>query len=252
MVGAVVKRLLSLLVLLAPGAAHAHVELNPQLVNRYASFLLGGSAEEGYRLEAFVAVLFGEVPGADERRRMDRDGDGVISPAERDEARRAWVARAGELFTISVDGEPLAIEGGSVQLGNDDGVGPAAVVVELFGARDLPAGERRLRVEPRTDLPRLGETEIALDLAPGWVLVAGGRGPDPGTREGRVKFDGPRVSAVEDRSVTFVVRTSGAPGSRRGPTLLLVAAALVLAATLIVTVELRRRRPTGARTDTGS
>jgi hypothetical protein len=242
MVAAVVKKkapglLLALLALVAAPRAQAHPEVAPTLVNRYLSVIVLGD-----RLEYFVTLLYGPLPAADERKKMDTDHDGKISAAELDQATAAWKSRASELARGSVDGEPLplATATASVQLGADEGVGAAPIVVEIYGSRPLAAGTRQVRLEPGWEPPRLGETELSLDLAPDWELVASRQGEGPPGTERRFLFDGKRRSVVSDRSATFTIRTAGPP--RRRSTTPFIAAGVAALAGLALLLELRRRQ----------
>jgi hypothetical protein len=241
MVAAVVKKKTAALVLalvaLAAPRAGAHPEVAPQLVNRYLSLIVLGD-----RLEYFVTLLYGPLPAADERRSMDADHDGKIGPAELERAIAAWKARAPELAKFGVDGQGLPLERAtaSVQLGADEGVGAAPLVVEIYGARPLSSGTRELRVEPGWDPPRLGETELSLDLAPDWELVGSRQARGPTGTERRFLFEGRRASVAADRSATFTIRAAAAPA--RHPRTPFIAGGVAALAGLALALELRRRR----------
>jgi hypothetical protein len=233
------------LVLSARGAG-AHPEISPQLVNRYLALVVIDS-----RVEVFASYLFGPLPGAERRRSMDGDQDGLISEIEMTEEARRWAARAGELYTLAIDGQDtVARATATVELGTDRSTGAAAVVIELRAQVALVPGPHALRIEPGRDPDRLGETELGIDPGPGWVLAASHLGRAAPPAEGHValarfKFDGPRVSLLEDRSATFLVRTTPvepAPGHRGVPGWLLGGA---FGAALVgsLAVVLRRRRP---------
>jgi hypothetical protein len=240
MVAAVVKKktaalALALLVLGAPRAG-AHPEVAPQLVNRYLSLIVLGD-----RLEYFVTLLYGPLPAADERRSMDNDHDGKIGPAELEQAMTAWKGRGPELARFGVDGQALPLENAtaSVQLGADEGVGAAPLVVELYGSWPLAPGTRHLRLEPGWEPPRLGETELSLDVAADWELVGSRQGQGPTGTERRFRFEGKRASVVADRSATFTVRTAAAQRSHRTP---YIAGAIAALAGVALAFELRRRQ----------
>jgi nickel/cobalt transporter (NicO) family protein len=241
MVAAVVKKkasalVVALLALAAGPRADAHPEVAPQLVNRYLSVIVLGD-----RLEYFVTLLYGPLPAADERRSMDADRDGKIGPAELERAIASWKARAPELARFGVDGQALPLESAtaSVQLGADDGVGAAPLVVEIYGARPLAAGTRDLRVEPGWEPPRLGETELSLDLAPDWELVGSRQGQEPTGTERRFLFEGKRASVVSDRSATFTIRAGASARPARTP---FIAGGVAALAGIALAFELRRRQ----------
>lgn len=226
----VVKRkgpLLALLVCTAwASLAHAHEEFSPQLVNRYLNVIVLDD-----RAELFLALLYGNLPAVDERKRMDGDGDGRLSAAELDAAGQAWARAAGDWLSVSLDGRPVPAVGAraEVDVGGDDSIGAAPLVVELNVSVPLDGRAHRLRVEPRRDPPRAGETETTLELPPGWQLVeSAGRGRVAG--EPRFKLQGPRVSGSEDRAATFVIhRTTASAAPVRTSLVLAVAAVALLA-----------------------
>jgi hypothetical protein len=212
--------------------------VSPQLVNRYLSLIVTGE-----RLEFFVTLLYGALPAAPLRKELDQDGDGRISEPERQRAQAAWQRRAGELANLTVDGVPvrLADATADLQLGPDLGAGAAPLVVEVYGSRPLAGGTRQVRLEPGWDPPRLGETELMLDLSADWELVTSRQGQGPGQQLTRYKLEGPRTAAFQDRSATFVVRSVGAP-ARRAPMAGLAVIAGGMAAIGLTLEILRRRR----------
>jgi hypothetical protein len=221
--------------------AHAHPEVAQELVNRYVAVIAVGD-----KLEFFVTLLYGPVPAVEARRGMDRDGDRKLSTADLDAAKSAWRTRADELATVTVDGEKVRLAEGrvEVQIGGDDGVNAAPVVVELYGTRPLPDGTHRIGLEPGWDPPRLGETELSIDPVAGWELVASERAGRAAGAVTRFKLEGPRKSVVEDRSAVFIIRSSAAPSHNRTLPVALAIVALLAAAGLVL--ELRRRRPSRA------
>ncbi len=232
------------LVLSARGAG-AHPEISPQLVNRYFALVVVDS-----RVEVFSSYLFGPLPGADRRRSIDADQDGLISEIEMTEEARRWAARASELYTLAIDGQDTAAPAtATVELGSDRSTGAAAVVIELRAQVPVVRGPHTLRIEPGHDPGRLGETELGIDPGPGWILVASHLGRAAPPAEGQVsktrfKFDGPRVSLLEDRSATFLVRPAPREPtpSHRGVPGWLLGGALGAALVGSLAVVLRRRR----------
>jgi hypothetical protein len=243
MVAAVVKNnarwVLAVAALVAPSLAVAHPEVSPQLVNRYLSVMVLGD-----RLEYFVTLLYGPLPATDERKRMDGDGDGRITQAELDGAMAGWKARASQLAQVSVDGQALDLAGAaaSVQLGPDQTTGGAPVVVEIYGSRPLPAGRHQVRIEPGWDPPRVGETELTLDLSPDWELVASRQGHGAEEAVRRYRFEGPRPSVAADRSAVFTIQPGTAPESRPA-TLVIATIVAALAGVALFVVVRRRQRP---------
>jgi hypothetical protein len=222
---------------LFPRAGHAHPEVSPLLVNRYLSLIVVGG-----RVEFFVTLLYGALPATELRKGLDKNGDGRISEAERRQGQDVWKGRAGELARLALDGAPVPLGGATadLQLGPDTGAGAAPLVVEVYGAQPLPDGTRHLRLEPGWDPPKLGETELMVDLSSGWELVSSRQGSGPMERLSRYKYEGPRTSASQDRSVTFVVSSSATPA--RQPRFVLVTAVLGALAAVGLALEIARRR----------
>lgn len=223
---------------LAPGRrAEAHPEVSPQLVNRYLSVMVLGD-----RLEYFITLLYGQLPAGEERKRLDSDGDRQIASDELDRAAAAWKGRAAELARLDLDGRPidLAAARASVQLGAEQGVTSAPLVVEIYGATALASGTHQIRLEPGWDPPRAGETELSLDLSPDWTLMKSRSGHGPEGQARLFRFEGPRPSEVADRSATFTI--GPAPARSSGSRLTLVAAAIAAAAGIALALELRRRQ----------
>ena len=151
-----------------PGAsAHPH-ELVPTLVNRYITL----TAYET-RVDVLVSLLFGQLPASERRRQMDLDGNGQIDARELSRERLSWGRSADSLVRLAIDGAPVSLTASSsVDLSGDQTVAAKPLLVELSGSFDLSPGERRLTVEAASELPRLGVTEIALETAEGWTLLA--------------------------------------------------------------------------------
>jgi hypothetical protein len=154
--------------LLSAGRAAAHPEFVPTLVNRYVSITAFES-----RVEVLASLLFGQLPAGERRRLMDQDRSGRIDARELARERAFWSGRVDQVVRFSVDGAPVALTTAAVvDLNGDPAVAPRPLLVTLHSSFDLPPGQHALKVEGGPDLPRLGETEIALDIVAGWNLVA--------------------------------------------------------------------------------
>ncbi|HEY3354916.1 MAG TPA: hypothetical protein VGQ83_16805 [Polyangia bacterium] len=215
------------------GPAGAHPVTSRTENNRYVKLTVMGD-----RLRVAYSVLYGELPSFEERREMDRDGDGRVAPAE---AR----ARADEVAGICARGSVLEIDGRRHALTfpereatlGEPRVAPAPFSIDLWELVPLGPGARHeITFETNHDLRRMGETEIRFEEAPGTRLTAYcvGRGPCRGAPSGEPRFvwTGPRRSSMESRGATATFAVLAAAGGRRwalwagGAALLLVAAAV--------------------------
>jgi hypothetical protein len=223
--------------------ARAHPEWVPTLVSRYLTLVI-----QEDRIDVSIVYLFGDLPARERRRQMDADGDGTISAQELVRERLSWARQAADLFRLFVDDRPAVLDPVVViDLAGHEQVGARPLLVEMGGSVPLAPGTRRLRVEPGQDPPRLGETEITLDPGPWWRLLASRQGRGDETRPGQLgyKFMGPRVSSMEDRSVTFVIEAEKGASARArlvGPGGPLLAAALIAAAGAAGALALRWRQ----------
>jgi hypothetical protein len=239
---------LAMLALVALGQrADAHPEFSAVGTNRYVM-----AAVFDRHIDVSDALLEGALTGAEERRRLDGDADGLISDAELTQG-EIRLRTSGPLLTVQLDGKvltaPVAV---SIDLGGDARVTAAPLVVERrlrFEMPGLPTStERHLRLALDSDPPRLMETEIGVVLGPGLALGNSSGGAATGGGTDRLHFQGPRASALQDRSATFVIvgtTTVGGSGGRTPGKLVALAAvgALLLAAAL----SARRRARLSAR-----
>ena len=108
-------------------------------------------------------------------------------------------------------------------------VAPSPFSVDLVAMVPLPpAPTHTVRFDDETPEPQLGESELRVEESPTTRLIASHRGPDGNEIETRFLFRGPKFSALEDRSITFVF-TAATPAAGAGahatPALALVRAA---------------------------
>jgi hypothetical protein len=207
------------------GTAAAHPEFSALGTNRYVTVAVFDG-----RVDVADALLEGTLASGDERRRLDVDGDGRISDAERGAA-EARLRAEGATVTVEVDGRALPTSDTvAIDLGDDARASAAPVVVEhrLTFPGAFPPGARRVRVAIAREPSRLIETEIDLVLGPGLALAGG---------EDRVTFRGPRTSSLEERAATFEI--AGPPAERRRTW---IPFALAGVAALLVGGVVRRRR----------
>jgi hypothetical protein len=226
-------------------AAGAHAEFVPTLVNRYISLTAFES-----RVDVLVSLLYGDLPGGERRRLMDLDRSGRVEAREVQRERQHWARSADRVVRFAVDGRPVGLTPvGVLDLNGDPLVRAKPLLVTLHGSFDLAPGDRQVRVEGPAELPRLGETEISLDVATGWALVASldAGGKATGTAQRLFQFPAARGDDGTLPTVTFVLRSAG-PGDpvRRawGPAAWLLLGGTAAALLGLVLVALRaRRRP---------
>jgi len=214
------------LALALAGRAGAHPEISALGTNRYVTAaILDG------RVDVADVLLEGTLASGDERKRLDADGDGRISEAERAAGERRLAAE-GPALTVEVDGRavtaPFSV---SINLGAEPAAGAAPVVIERRATfeRAWPAGARTLRLLLTRDPPRPLDAEVYLALAPGYTLARGAE---------LVTFRGPRTSALEERAATFEIV---GPPAKGGKAVVLLGILALLLAGVVARARLRKR-----------
>jgi len=203
--------LLAVTALLAPGRGTAHPVTSRTENNRYVKLTL---TDAGLRVA--YSVLYGELPSFYARRGMDRDGDGRVTPEEARAHADELAARLAAASVLTVDGRriPLRLPDRAAPLA-DPRVGPIPFSVDLCEVVPLPRRRHHeIAFEAGGELPRLGETEIKFEQAPGTMLRTFCRSRPPcSTRaeEPRFVWLGPKASSMEDRtaSATYDVPRAG-------------------------------------------
>ena len=184
------------------GRVDAHPEFSALGTNRYVTAAIFDD-----RVDVTDDLLEGILVSGEERRRLDADGDGRISDAER---------RAGEqrlrieapAVAVTIDGRAQAAPVDvSIDLGDEPRATAAPLVVERRSSFPgaWSARARWLRIALAREPPRLLGTEVGVVLGPGLSLANG---------VDRVTFSGPRASALEERAATFEI--VGPPPARGG------------------------------------
>ena len=224
--------------LAAPAAAH--VAPSPDVNNRYLKATLLPD-----RLRVTYTLLIGDRPGAGERRRMDRDGDGRLSAAERAAFGARMTEELGAHLSILLDGKPVG-DWRLVDVGLGQavvGTLPVAVDLELDAPYANPAAdEHTLFLDDVVKLPLPGEVELRIDESPGVRVLESHLASERSGIELRFVFEGnsplPGERAVTARfSVDQTLRVVRA--RRRG---VAVAIWLGLAAVGLLAVAVARRR----------
>ena len=163
--------------------AHAHNAPSPDSNNRYLKVELGHGAA---RL-AFT-IYFGELPGARQRRILDRDHDGTIGPAEATAFGQDLQRQIAGSILVELDGSKL-----TSWTVTDVGLGTPAVTggafsIDLELRTPATAGEHTLWIEDHLDLPTPGEAVLHVEPAPEVTMLA--------AHEGRASAGGVRLEAV--------------------------------------------------------
>ena len=223
----------------SPGPARAHPQFAPTGSNRYLKITLLGKG--GVRLA--YTVLVGEVPALAARKAADANGDGTLDAAEQAAAAARLERLVDEGLLVEVDGarQRPRWEPPTAGFSTDTRVGPIPFSIDLVGRIEPGGGEHRLRLEDRTPLDALLETEIRLEEGPGTHLIGGWQGREDGGRQSRFLFQGPAPSALTDRSVGFRYVDASATRRRR-PLPIALGAILVAAATAMLVLRRARRR----------
>jgi hypothetical protein len=216
-------------------AARAHPEFSALGTNRYVTAAIFDG-----RVDVTDALLEGTLVSGEERRRLDADGDGLISDAEL-RAGEERLRAEGPTVMVEIDGRtlfaPVVV---AIDVGDEPRATAAPVVVErrLSFPSAWTAEARRLRLVIAREPPRLLDTELGVVLGPGLALAGG---------EDRVTFRGPRASSLEERAATFEVVGPRPATVGRTPRAALAVLALVVVVGVGFGAVARRRARRSAR-----
>src|SRR5262249_54068493 len=128
----------------------------------------------------------------------------------------------GRTMTLEIDGQRVTprFDSTDVGLGTDRGVHPVPFSVDLVASFAIvgPNGNHTVSFDDRYEPPKLGETEIVIEEAPGTRVTASWAGKSQ--REGlhglKWLWPGPRRSDMEDRAVGFGYTETAKPSRRAG------------------------------------
>lgn len=235
---------------LGPVAARAHVAPSVDDNNRYLKL-----TPMGDRVRLAYTVLFGEVPGAAQRRSIDTDRDGAISDAEANAFGAKVAADVLASLEATVDGTTQKLAWSQIVVG----MGVPKVVagsfsVDLVAYLCLPTvrGRHEIRLHDRFRIPKPGETELKVEAGPGIQIERArvGIANDP---TWAYRFVGPGGPLSDDGlDLVFVAGDAaplggdggcGAEPPARGlPIWLVVGSAAILGAVLAAIVVLVQRR----------
>lgn len=198
---------------LAPAGAVAHVGPSPQTNNRYLTVV----AEPG-AVRLVYTLIFGDSPGAAARKRMDRDGDGLLSGEEQQAFADSIADVIASGLVIELDGEARDVEWDRV----DIGIGSAEVDAGPFSI-DLIAtfcfeagGEHAFRVVDGFRVPPVGEGALTIEPSRGVEVLRSAMGDDEGTRRA-FKWMGRGEMAEAGHTLVFSSPPASAPPRGCGP-----------------------------------
>jgi hypothetical protein len=236
-----------------PPVASPHVAPSELENNRYLKL---SPAADGVRL--VYTVYMGQQPGAEARRAMDLNGDGLLDQGEADRQGAAVADAVRRALEVTVDGRPYPLDWSEVHVG----LGTPEVAAGAF-AIDLvtwlctgPGTEHSVTLHDRFEVPRPGETELRLEPAPGIDIERSTLGTDG--RHSQLHFrwlGGPGPMAELGYHLRYRIEDGAAgssggacatePGEAGDDPKIKIAAALAAAIALLLLGWLVLRRRTG-------
>jgi hypothetical protein len=239
--------------LAATSSAEAHVEVSDRENNRYIK--LTPTAD---RVRVAYTVYMGQVPGAQARRRLDRDRDGMISDAEAKPFGDELATAIAQGMSITVDGNAVPFRWDQTLVGlGTPATSAGAFSVDLIAWVCVPGGrgEHRLTMLDPYRVPIHGETELRAEETPGVRVTRSAVGEDPRENAVEIKWRGSsHPIAQAPYELTYEVGPDAVPVSgtacnttaaRPTPTssrYLAAAIAAAIAFAFIIVTTLRRRR----------
>ena len=161
-------RFVAAITLLAGGLAHAHVQPSVDDNNRYIKL-----TPLGDRVRIAYTILYGEIPGARERARIDTDHDGVISEAEAGAFANRIAGEVAAALQLDIDGaaRKVAWDETTMSVGTPQ-VAAGTFAVDLVMYACLPGARGRHRVGLRDNfrVPSPGEVEVLIEDVPGVTI----------------------------------------------------------------------------------
>lgn len=215
------------------------------------------------RARLAYTVYVGEIPGAQARKRMDRDGDGTISDRESRVYADELAARVAADLEVSLDGASRAVSWAEIDVGMGmTATGAGSFSVDLIAwvcSEDRAA--HRLVVHDRYRIPRPGETELRVQESPGITITRSALGADSAYtklvhewqgNDGPMAQQGLVLDWDVDREVAMLMPASecggrasvaqeAAPG-RRAAVVVLVGLLIALGAAVLVALKRKRQK----------
>jgi len=227
------------LLLLDASVAAAHLGHLVQQAERYLKVDVSG-----YRVRLVVSLSLGARETARLMQEADENGDGDVSPEERDAYMALWGAGLENELTVEVDGAPVSVAFGEPFM---QPIGPVMATdgaVEMIGTFDLDGGEQRVVIRDAMPTDAFDRTDYSFRARDEAVLLASGLGEEA-------------TEALEHASVhrgmplptafTVRVRVPERPRTTREQVLQALPWVAVVVGALVVgllAVALRRRRRT--------
>lgn len=232
-------------------AVPAHVSPSVDDNNRYMKL-----TPMSDRVRLAYTVLFGDVPGAQQRRAIDANRDGTITDDESHAFGDKLAAEVLAGLEAAVDGTTQKLVWSQVVVGmNTPSVTAGTFSIDLVAYLCLPSarGRHQVRLFDRFRISRPGETELKVEDSPGVTIEHAriGQASDPTFTYRFVGAGGPLADDGVD--LAFVASDKAplggdggchavAPGRRSVPTALVVGSAAVLGFLLALAVVLVKRR----------
>jgi hypothetical protein len=258
----------ALFVLLSGDVGLAHVAPSVDTNNRYLKI----SAMPD-RIRMVYTVYIGEIPGAQARRRMDTDRDGVLSDAEAQTYGDDTAQQVAQALAIELDGTPAPITWAEIDVGlGTPAVDAGSFSVDLVTWLCLDGAtlqrSHSMSLFDHFKLTRPGETELRVEASPGLRIGKSTLGVDGAHSQLEFKWRGAggptsKLGFFLDYSVDPDLDIDGAacppdgemtaatggsapteskPKSRNAMTAIAIATAVIVASVLVVFVVVRRRR----------
>ncbi len=237
---------------LLSATARAHVQPSVDDNNRYVKL-----TPLGDRVRIAYTVLFGEIPGARERRRIDTDHDGTISEAEAKAFADKLGADIADALELDLDGVATRVRWDEVTLSTGEptvNAGTFAVDLVTYACLASARGRHRVVLRDRFRVPNPGEVEVIVEDSPGVTIERAHVGeaddpnndillPPPGAPLGEDGLE--LVFVAGDRApVTGGCAASASASAAASPSrgwLYALVAAIVLAGAAAAIVVARRR-----------
>lgn len=183
--------------------AFAHPSFSQNENNRYIKLTAMTD-----RVRLAYTILYGPLPAVLARRQADANGDQRIDAREGDAFAAGRAAAVTEQLRVEIDGAAVPVDFVDVIAGLDDGlVTTAPFAVDLVAYLPVAAGRQvahKVTFDDRSELDRLGETELLIEEAADVRLVSSSRGSLQPTLETQFKFRGVRRPDEPSRQIFFV------------------------------------------------